>query len=269
MIILGTLSLSVLHFPLPQSVDLEWKTLHTMKDISPYNSIAENLLKRSSANRKNIPKWSWSQFMSCDSCPSWQWNRTGYNWSPVWTLLVAPLCCRTWIFCWVTVQVHRDRLLGVDPLVWRFCRRSSPVKPAPLFRERATPSQLPLPPSAASAITVSVSARCAQVNAVIVKVVCWERHERVESTWIASFRNFDKKLLWLCLRVLFLRFHWFPGDVWGDFALTCDSAVWGRKLTLVALMGVGSKRFKQRVGRKSAWTAISNKRYTAKKERAL
>ena len=27
------------------------------------------------------------------SCPSWQWRRTGYRWSPVWTLPVAPLWC--------------------------------------------------------------------------------------------------------------------------------------------------------------------------------
>ena len=180
-------------------------------------------------------------------CTTWQYRRHPYHWDlhaaeqqppganfmnfgihlshafckTLLLQLSARLCCRTWIFCWVTVQVHRDRLLGVDPLVWRFCRRSSPVKPAPLFRERATPSQLPLPPSAASAITVSVSARCAQVNAVIVKMVCWERHERVESTWIASFRNFDKKLLWLCLRVLFLRFHWFPGDVSSRLGRLC------------------------------------------------
>ena len=116
MIILGTLSLSVLHFPLPQSVDLEWKTLHTMKDISPYNSIAENLLKRSSANRKNIPKWSWSQFMSCDSCPSCQWNRTGYHWSPVRTLLVAPLwcdlgCCSRTV---VVIKLRRTSAFGLD-----------------------------------------------------------------------------------------------------------------------------------------------------------
>ena len=27
------------------------------------------------------------------SCPSWQWHRTGSRWSPVRTLLVAPLWC--------------------------------------------------------------------------------------------------------------------------------------------------------------------------------
>ena len=27
------------------------------------------------------------------SCPSWQWQRTGYRWSPVRTLPVAPLWC--------------------------------------------------------------------------------------------------------------------------------------------------------------------------------
>ena len=27
------------------------------------------------------------------SCPSWQWHRTGYRWSPVRALPVAPLCC--------------------------------------------------------------------------------------------------------------------------------------------------------------------------------
>ena len=27
------------------------------------------------------------------SCPSWQWHRTGSSWSPVRTLLVAPLWC--------------------------------------------------------------------------------------------------------------------------------------------------------------------------------
>ena len=27
------------------------------------------------------------------SCPSWQWHRAGYSWSPVWTRPKAPLCC--------------------------------------------------------------------------------------------------------------------------------------------------------------------------------
>ena len=27
------------------------------------------------------------------SCPSWQWHRTGYRWSPVRTLPLAPLRC--------------------------------------------------------------------------------------------------------------------------------------------------------------------------------
>ena len=27
------------------------------------------------------------------SCPSWQWHRSGSRWSPVRTLLVAPLWC--------------------------------------------------------------------------------------------------------------------------------------------------------------------------------
>ena len=27
------------------------------------------------------------------SCPNWQWHRTGSRWSPVRTLLVAPLWC--------------------------------------------------------------------------------------------------------------------------------------------------------------------------------
>ena len=31
--------------------------------------------------------------MSYDSCPSWQWHRTGSRWFPVRTLPVAPLWC--------------------------------------------------------------------------------------------------------------------------------------------------------------------------------
>ena len=47
------------------------------------------------------------------SCPSWQWHRTGYHWSPVRTLPVAPLWCD--LCCSQTQAPANLRLTWIGP----------------------------------------------------------------------------------------------------------------------------------------------------------
>ena len=51
------------------------------------------------------------------SCPSWQWHRTGYLWSPVWTLPVAPLWCDLGHFSWTVVVITLRQISACSEVV--------------------------------------------------------------------------------------------------------------------------------------------------------
>ena len=85
------------------------------------------------------------------SCPSWQWHKTGYRWSPVRTIPVAPLwcdlgrCSRTV----VVIKLRRTSAYNVryqDGLGWSWhvaaCRRAcvtNRTSPARSVNLTATP----------------------------------------------------------------------------------------------------------------------------------
>ena len=62
------------------------------------------------------------------SCPSWQWHRTGYSWSPVRTLPVAPLQCDLGHCSRTVVVINLLRtcaFYGVNVSIWAYRTLSS------------------------------------------------------------------------------------------------------------------------------------------------
>ena len=55
------------------------------------------------------------------SCPSWQWHKTGYRWSPARTIPVAPLWCDLGC-CSRTVVVTKLRRISALPVFRSQCK---------------------------------------------------------------------------------------------------------------------------------------------------
>ena len=72
---------------------LHWSVVLYMDDLFCYSPSQRNI---SATSGRSSPSPSCGRRSSTSgmSCPSWQWHRAGYHWSPVRTLPVAPLCHR-------------------------------------------------------------------------------------------------------------------------------------------------------------------------------